>query len=101
MLRRVIAGVFVNLLLGFVSISVIAQTDQQPADQSKPTKYERFLARNDKLIITKSYPVGKFPSGGFDVSVRVAWALGETEKAYAASVGGRIVDFEQLQAMLD
>ena len=89
----------VNLLLSFVTASAVAQTGQQPTEQ---TKYERFLARNDKLIVTKSYPVGQLPGGGgFNVSVQVAWALGETEKVYAASVGGRVVDFDQLQAMLD
>jgi hypothetical protein len=100
MLVRSFAVVLVTLLLGFAS--AIAQTEQQSTDQQKPTKYERFLTRNDKLMVTKSYPVGKLPGGsGFDVSVRVAWALGETERVFAASIGGRIVDFEQLQAMLD
>ena len=100
MLRRSFAAVLAGLLLG--STSVIAQTGPPLTDQPKPTKYERFLTRNDKVIVTKSYPVGKLPGGGgFDVSVQVAWALGETERVYAARIGGRVVDFDQLQVMLD
>ena len=100
MLRRSFAVVLVNLLLGFVSAA--AQVDSPPAEQPQPTKYEKFLQRTDKLIVTKSYPLGDLPGGGgFKIFAQVAWALDEKEKVYAANISGRTVDFEQLQGMLD
>jgi hypothetical protein len=101
MLRRSLAVAFTSVLIGLISATAHAQTEH-PTERAEPTKYEKFLMRSDELIVTKSYAIGKLPGGGgLDVSVRVAWALGETEKVYAASVGGRIVDFEHLQGMLD
>jgi hypothetical protein len=54
------------------------------------------------VIVTQSYPLPDLPGGGgWRLSAKVAWALGENKKVYAVDIGGRIIDFDQLATIED
>jgi hypothetical protein len=99
MLKKTFAAVAMAILLGLINV----QAQQGNAEQSaKQTEYEKFLTRTGAVIVTKAYPIGKLAGGGGpDTTVNVAWVLGETDKVYAARIGWRVVDFEQLKEMQD
>jgi|GEM_PF-2378464 len=99
MLRKTFVAIAMAILLGVINV----QAQQGNAEQSaKQTEYEKFLTRTGEVIVTKSYPIGKLPGGGgSDATVNVAWVLGATDKVYAARIGWRVVDFEQLKEMQD
>jgi hypothetical protein len=103
MTRQIFTVVIVSIILGLVNAN--AQQERfkpQSPDQSTLTKYEQFLRRTDAIIVTQSYPIADLPGGGgFKMTAKVAWALGETNKVYAMDISGRIVDFDQLKSTQD
>lgn len=101
MLRKTFAAVAITILVGLINVQAQQDNAEQTPNQSKQTKYEKFLTRTDAVIVTKSYPIGKLSAGGLGNTVNVAWVLGESDKVYAARIGGRVVDFEQLKGMQD
>ncbi len=100
MTKRIFALAILSMVLGVVTANAqSASAAQGSAAQTRLTRYESFLKRADNtVIVTQSYPVGQ-PAAGWRISGNVAWALGETNKVYAADIYGRIVDFEQLKSM--
>jgi len=101
--RNIFTVVIVSILLGLVNGNAQQEkSEPQSPDQSRLTRYEKFLRRTDTIIVTQSYPIAAIPGcGGYRMTAKAAWALGETYKIYAVDLGGRLVDFEQLKAMQD
>src|SRR4051812_38167780 len=93
MLKTFLRLTFASIVLGLAAVAN-AQVDSQ---QSAVTQYEKFLKRTDVVIVTQTYSLPNLPGGGgFKISAKVAWALGQPNKVYAADIGGRIIDFNQL-----
>ena len=91
------------IVLGLASAANAETGAQEASDKPAPTLYETFLKRTDAVIVTQSYELGNLPGGGgWKVSAKVAWALGEEfRKIYALDLAGRIIDFDQLRGMQD
>jgi hypothetical protein len=93
MYKKFLSLTVVGMVLSVAAV-VNAQSDSQ---QALTSQYENFVKRTDVVIVTQSYPLSDLPGGGgFRVSAKVSWALGEARKVYAVDLGGRIIDFDQL-----
>lgn len=103
MTRQIFKVVIVSIILGLVNANAQQERLQpQSSERSTLTRYEQFLRRTDAIIVTQSHPIGDLPGGGgFKITAKVAWALGETDKVYAMDISGRIVDFDVLRSMQD
>jgi hypothetical protein len=95
MLKRFFVLTLVTLTLSFSAVA----NAQSESKSEATTKYERFLKRTDVVIVTQSHSLGSLPGGGWKILAKVAWALGESQKVYAAEVGDQIVDFDQLTTL--
>jgi len=98
MLKRFSPLTILPILLGVIAVAHAQADPQQPPT----TQYDKFVKRTDVVIVTQSYPLPDLPGGGgYRLSAKVAWALGETKKVYAADFHGRLVDFDQLAGIQD
>ena len=99
--RTTLIAVVLCFLFGLTSANARhGKAEQQAFDQSPITVYESFLKQTDVVIVTRSYTVGSL-GGGWDVSAKVAWALGDMNKVYALDIGGHIIDFGRLKETQD
>src|SRR5258708_20786370 len=90
--KRIFATTLAAIVLGLAGVAN-AQLDSRPtSDQSAVTQYEIFLKRTDAVIVTQSYSLPNLPGGGgFRISAKVAWALGEANKVYAVHIAGLMI----------
>jgi hypothetical protein len=100
--KRFFAFTLVVIVLGVAGVANAQLDSRQSSAQSAATQYENFLKRTDAVIVTQSYSLPDLPgNGGFRISAKVAWALGEAKKTYALDIAGRIIDFDQLANIED
>ena len=101
MCRQAIAVLFIAILGAIPVNAQEVETTKPLPNQWQPTKYEEFVSRKDAVIVSQSHNIIRNESPFFDVSVKIAWELGQPEKVYAAAINNRIVDFDQLKEMLE
>jgi hypothetical protein len=102
--KRFLTVSLVAIVLGLANVAnaQLEKPARQSSNVSEATQYEIFLKRTDAVIVTQSYSLRNLPGGGgFRVSAKVAWALGEAKKVYAVDIAGRIIDFDQLTSVQD
>lgn len=100
MSKRILAAAFVLILVGVVGVGAQQQSAEKISEKSERTAYELFFDRPNTVIVSKTYPVGKFEGVG-EVSVKTVWELGKPDKFYAASFSNRTVDAHQLKELED
>ncbi|HEX5733974.1 MAG TPA: hypothetical protein VF131_14160 [Blastocatellia bacterium] len=101
MFRRFVALLFIAFF-GVMAVNAQDVETLKPVPKKwEPTKYEEFLLRRDAVIVSQSHNIIRDESPFFDVSVKIAWELGQSEKLYAATINNQTVDFDQLKEMLE
>jgi hypothetical protein len=102
MYKKLFVFTFMAVMLSVAGVANGQRDSREVSDQSPVTQYEIFLKRTDALIVTQSYSLPNLPGGGgYRISAKVAWALGEGRKIYAVDIAGRVIDFNQLSGIQD